>query len=124
MPDGDAASTRERRRRYRIGLSAELVAAVFLSLKGYRVLARRHKTPVGEVDLIAVRRGRVAFVEVKRRATLSDAEASVTALQRRRVRRAAELWLGRNPRYIGHQIGFDLVFLIPRRWPLHIENGL
>lgn len=117
-------ATSERRRRYRLGLSAELVAAVYLMLKGYRILARRHRTPAGEVDLIAVRRRRLVFIEVKRRATLGDAEASITSKQRRRVRRAAELWLGRNQRYLDCEIGFDLVFLLPRRWPVHIENGL
>ncbi len=121
---GGADTSSERRRRYRLGMSAELVAAAYLMLKGYRVLARRHKTPVGEVDLIVVRRGRVAFVEVKRRQTMSEAEASITPRQRRRVRRAAELWLARNRRYLGFEIGFDALFLLPRRWPVHIENGL
>ena len=121
---GGADTSSERRRRYRLGMSAELVAAAYLMLKGYRVLARRHKTPVGEVDLIVVRRGRVAFVEVKRRQTMSEAEASITPRQRRRVRRAAELWLARNRRYLGFEIGFDALCLLPRRWPVHIENGL
>lgn len=121
---GGADTSSERRRRYRLGMSAELVAAAYLMLKGYRVLARRHKTPVGEVDLIVVRRGRVAFVEVKRRQTMSEAEASITPRQRRRVRRAAELWLARNRRYLGFEIGFDALFLLPRSWPVHIENGL
>lgn len=121
---GGADASSERQRRYRLGMSAELIAAAYLMLKGYRVLARRHKTPVGEVDLIVVRRGRVVFVEVKRRSTMDDAEASITPRQRRRVRRAAELWLARNQRYLGFEIGFDALFLLPRRWPVHIENGL
>lgn len=120
----DRNFTEERRRRYRLGLSAETIAAVWLTLRGWRVLARRHKTPLGEIDIVAVRGRRLAFIEVKRRRTIEDAEASITVRQRQRVRRAADLWLGRNQRYLDHEIGFDLVFLLPRRWPRHIENGL
>ncbi len=122
MAGGDI--TEERRRRYRLGLSSETVAAVWLTLRGWRVLARRHKTPLGEIDIIAVRGRRLAFIEVKRRRTMEDAEASITSRQSKRVRRAADLWLGRNQRYLDHEIGFDVVFLLPRRWPRHIENGL
>ncbi len=74
----------ERRRRYRRGWVSEHLAAVFLMAKGYRVLARRQKTPAGEIDLIAVRGRRLVFVEVKQRASLVErkrpsARASVPA---------------------------------------------
>lgn len=114
----------ERRARDRQGRRAEWIAALALRLRGYRILAQREKTPLGEIDLIAVRGQRLAFVEVKRRATLEAAEASITAAQRARVRRAANLWLARNGRYQSHNLGFDIVFLIGRRWPRHLENGL
>lgn len=113
-----------RRARYRLGHRAEWLAAIALMLRGYRILARRQRTPLGEIDLIAVRGRRLAFVEVKRRATRLDAEASITPAQRARTRRAADLWLARNPRYQTFELGFDLVFLTDRRWPCHIENGL
>lgn len=114
----------ERRRRYRRGWVSEHLAAAFLMAKGYRVLARRQKTPAGEIDLIAVRGRRLAFVEVKQRASLLEAEAAIGPRQRARVRRAADLWLARHPRYAEHEIGFDLIFLMPRRWPVHLENAL
>ena len=114
----------ERRRRYWRGHLSEWIAAAVLIAEGYRILARRQKTPAGELDLIAVRGQRIAFVEVKRRATLEGAQASVTERQRRRIRRAADLWLARHPGYQSHEIGFDLVFVVGRRWPSHIENGL
>jgi putative endonuclease len=120
----DRPDAAERRRRFRRGHLSEWLAATFLMAKGYRILARRWASPLGEVDLIAVRGGRLAFVEVKRRLTFEDAEASITPRQRQRIRRAADLWLARRPRYQTHEIGFDLVFLAPRRWPRHIENGL
>ena len=114
----------ERRRRYRRGWVSEHLAAVFLMAKGYRVLARRQKTPAGEIELIVVRGRRLVFVEVKQRASLVEAEAAIGPRQRARVRRAADLWLARHPRYAAHEIGFDLVFLVPPRFPKHLENAL
>ena len=119
-----AAGTAERRRRYWRGHISEWTAAAYLMAKGYRILAWRQRTGAGEIDLIAARRGRLAFIEVKARWTVEDAEAAITRRQRRRVRRAANLWLSRNPRRQRHEIGFDLIFLVRGRWPIHIENGL
>ncbi len=116
--------TRARRRRHRQGRWSEWVAAAFLVAKGYRILARRQRTGLGEIDLIAVRGKRLAFVEVKRRLTLADAEAAVTARQRMRIRRAADLWLARHPAYQGHDLGFDLVFLVSGAWPRHLADAL
>ena len=113
-----------RRSRYLWGLRAEWLAALALRLRGYRILARRERTPLGEIDIIAVRGRRLAFIEVKRRATRDAAEASLTSAQRDRIRRAAGLWLQRNARYQSYDLGFDIVFLTGRRWPHHIENGL
>lgn len=114
----------ERRRRVRLGHAGEWAAAACLMFKGYRILARRWKAPGGEIDLIAIRGRRLAFVEVKRRANLVEAEASITQRQRRRVRQGARLWLGRHERYGKCEIGFDLVFVLPRRWPIYIKDGL
>ncbi len=113
-----------RRRRYRSGLNAEMVvAAVYMAL-GHRILGRRFKTPVGEIDLIAIKGRRVAFVEVKRRASSEEAEDAITLTMRRRVRRAADLWLARNPQYQSHDVGFDLVFVLPWRFPIVMRDAL
>jgi putative endonuclease len=114
----------ERRRRHRSGLNAETIVAALLIASGHRILARRFKTPVGEIDLIAVKAGRIAFVEVKRRSTSEDCEAAITPMLRHRVRRAANLWLARNPRFQRHDIGFDLVFVVPWRFPLIMHDAL
>jgi putative endonuclease len=82
------------------------------------------KTRAGEIDIIAVRGKRLAFVEVKRRRTADDAEAAVSGQQAARIRNAADYWLAYRPRYHGHEQGYDLMLLSPRRWPRHIENGL
>lgn len=115
---------RQRQRRYLGGVTAEWIAAAWLTLKGYRVIGWRVRTAGGEIDLIAVRGRRIAFVEVKRRRDEAAAEASIVPRQRRRVRRAAEFWLCSRPAFHEHEIGFDVVFLVPWRWPRHIKNGL
>lgn len=114
----------ERRRRLRRGRLAEWMAAAALMAKGYAIIGRNVKTRAGEIDIIAVRGKRIAFVEVKRRRTGEAAEAAVGGRQAARIRNAADYWLARRPRYHGHEQGFDLVLLVPRRWPRHIENGL
>ena len=114
----------ERRKRLGRGRGAELIACGLLVAKGYRILARRHVTPYGEVDIIAARRDRIAFVEVKHRATRADAEAALTPAQGDRIARAADYWLSRHPTYLERQVGLDAVLIVPRHWPRHIPNAL
>jgi putative endonuclease len=114
----------ERRARLRRGVSGEWIAVGLLVAKGYRILARRLRTPFGEIDIIAVRGKRIAFVEVKRRGTIEDAEAALTPAQGRRIGDAAEWWIGRYPRYRDHEMGLDAVLVVPRTWPRHIPNAL
>ena len=96
----------------------------FSSAKGYRILARRHRTPHGEIDLIAARWGRVAFVEVKRRATMADCEAALTPRQAERIGRAADHWLARHARFSDHEVGLDAILVAPRHLPRHLPNAL
>ncbi|AHB47721.1 hypothetical protein W911_03790 [Hyphomicrobium nitrativorans NL23] len=93
-------------------------------LRGYRIVSRRQRTRLGEIDLIAIRGRRLAFVEVKRRPSPEAAEAALTPYQRDRIRRAASLWLAQNTRYQSHDIGFDLVLIVPRKWPRYLRDGL
>jgi putative endonuclease len=92
--------------------------------KGYRILALRSRTGAGEIDLVAVRSKLLVFVEVKRRPTLQEAEASLTSSQQRRMHDAALLWLARHARYQSHEIRFDAVFMVRGRWPIHAANCL
>lgn len=117
-------SRAERLSRYRRGRISELVAATALMAKGYRILARRVRTPYGEVDLIAVRGRRIAFVEVKRRATRLECEAALTPRQAGRIARAAEFWLSRHARYRDYERGLDAVFVTPSRLPMHLPQAL
>src|SRR6202163_3120549 len=78
---------------FRSGLSAESRAAAFLMAKGYRNLAKRFRTPYGEIDIVARRRGLLAFIEVKARASLDEAAYAVTPRQQQRIIAAAQAWL-------------------------------
>jgi putative endonuclease len=118
------ARVAERRLRLRRGRLSEALAAAVLMAKGYRILGRRVKTRAGEIDIIAVKGKRLAFVEVKRRATREDAEAAVSARQAARIRQASDLWLAHRPRYHGHVFSFDVLLLVPGRLPRHIPGGL
>ncbi len=115
---------RARRVSERQGRLAEWVAAVALVIRGYRVLARRHRSVLGEIDLIAVRGRRLAFVEVKLRPTLEAAQLAITPKQMRRMRAAANRWVWRHSRYRDCEIGLDAMLLAPRRWPRHLPNAL
>jgi len=109
---------------YKSGIIAEFVAGWFLNAKGYRIVARRFKSPVGEIDLIA-RRGRtVAFIEVKRRLSTEDGLYAVHPGNAARVRRAAEWWL-KSHRGIADNcdLRFDVIAVSPYRLIRHVSNA-
>ena len=122
MPESSTKT--ERLRRYRRGHASELIAAAALMARGYRILARRVRTPYGEVDIIAVRGRRLAFVEVKRRANRLECEAALTPHQAGRIGRAAEYWISRHARYSDHTLGLDAMLVLPRRWPIYVPDAL
>ena len=105
---------------FRTGLSAESRAAAYLIAKGYRILARRFRTPHGEIDIVARRRNLVAFIEVKARATLDEAAFAVTPRQRARIVNAAQAWLASHPEQAEFDLRFDVVLIAPRHLPRHL----
>ena len=110
------------RKARRDGRRAEWIALWLLRLKGYRLIERNLRTPVGEIDLL-MRRGRVvAVVEVKRRAGASAAEA-LSITQRTRVLRASQWALAARPDLAVLDIRFDVVLLESGRLPRHIQNA-
>lgn len=112
----------KRREAERRGRRAETVAAWWLRLKGYRVLARRYRTPAGEIDLIVRRGRRVVFVEVKERPDEQAALEAVSDAGRRRIARAAALWLSHHPAAAGLDQRFDVVLACPGRLPRHMAS--
>jgi len=99
------------------GLSAESGATACLLIKGYRILARRYKTPVGEIDIIARRRGTLVFVEVKARKSLDDAAAALTARQQARIIDAAQYWLAAHPDAVESRSASMLSWSRPANFP-------
>src|ERR1700731_2403826 len=105
---------------FRTGVSAEARAAAYLMAKGYRILAKRFRTPVGEIDLVARRRNLLVFVEVKARATLDEAAYAVTPRQQRRIVDAAQAWLMAHPEHAEFELRFDAMLIAPRHLPRHL----
>lgn len=112
-----------KRRAERRGHTAEYWAALYLMLKGYRILALRHRTPLGEIDLIARHKHVIAFVEVKARATETDAVDAVSYASQKRIRAAADLWLSRRRDAATLSLRFDIVAVLPRRLPKHFIDA-
>jgi putative endonuclease len=105
---------------FRTGLSAETRAAAYLVVKGYRILARRFRTPYGEIDIVARRRNLLAFVEVKARSNLDEAAYAVTARQQQRIIEAAQAWLMAHPEHADFDLRFDVMLIAPRHLPRHL----
>jgi putative endonuclease len=96
----------ERVAAFNTGLSAESRAAALLLAKGYRILARRFRSPHGEIDIVARKRSLIAFVEVKARAS--------------RIMDAAQGWLMAHPEHAEFDLRFDVVLIAPRHLPRHL----
>jgi putative endonuclease len=110
----------ERQVAFRLGLSAESRAAALLIAKGFRILARRWRSPVGEIDIVARRHRLLVFVEVKARESQDQAAWSVTERQRGRIIAAAEAWLARYPDERIQDMRFDAILVAPGSLPRHI----
>ena len=118
----------DRQRALRRGRAAERLAVLALTLTGYRILARNLKSGplrsgLGEIDIVASRGRAIAFIEVKTRSDWTAAAESVLVRQRQRIARAAGSFLAAHPRYAGHQARFDVMLVIPWRWPRHITSA-
>ena len=120
-PDAHAA-LKQRRKAYRRGHSSEWLAAAALMMKGFRIVARRYRTKLGEIDLIARRGNLVLIVEVKARKTLMEAMEAIAYESERRIEGAADLWLSRQRDHAKLSMRFDMVAVLPWRWPVHVEN--
>jgi putative endonuclease len=112
-------ATERRQAREKRGRRAEVVAAIYLILKGYRLLGRRLRTPVGEIDLLMRRGDSLVFVEVKARATLDSGLQALHPQQRRRCEAAAR-WLAARHGWPGAVIRQDAVVIRPWALPAHL----
>jgi putative endonuclease len=120
------ASERQRKHQAaeRRGHNSESLAALWLRLKGYRILARRLKTRAGEIDLVAAAPfGPVCFIEVKARQTARTAAESVAPAQQTRIARAACLYLAGRPGLARRGARFDIVAIGSGCLPVHHRDA-
>jgi putative endonuclease len=113
----------DRRKAERRGRWSEYLAAAYLLFKGYRIVALRHKTKWGEVDIIARRGDLVVLVEVKARATRQLAVDSVSFESQRRIRAAGDVWLSRQRDATRLSLRCDIIAMVPRSWPFHFKDA-
>ncbi len=111
-----------KRAAYRKGLWGERLAALFLQLKGYRILARRYRTPVGELDVIAQKGTVIVAVEVKTRATLREAQDILAMCSHQRMYRALSFYLTHHGRYATYDIRLDGICLGAWFFPVHMRG--
>jgi putative endonuclease len=108
---------------YRTGLYAEALCRWWLRLKGYRILASRYQSPLGEIDIVALKKQNIVMVEVKARPSTREALESILPRQRQRLERGALDFLAKHPHLNTHNLRFDIMLVAPRAWPVHIQNA-
>lgn len=118
-----SARTERRRKAERRGRWAESLCLWSLRLRGYRILARDYRVPVGEIDILARRGGTLAAIEVKARDDQAAAAEAVTPRQRRRITRAAAYFLSGRPSLARLTVRFDVMLVMPGRLPLHLRDA-
>lgn len=108
---------------YLRGLLAEIIAAVYLIFKGYKILSWRYKTPLGEIDLVAYDGDYLVFAEVKQRATTDDGLFSLTPHMQARISRAALHFIAAHQEYADRNMRFDLL-AVKLPWSVrHLDNA-
>ncbi len=112
----------KRQRAEREGRKGELAAELYLRAKGWVILARRRKTPLGEIDLVARRAGTVAFVEVMWRSLAEELGLAIDEYRLRRVAAAVEA-VAHEYASDGEDMRIDVILLAPGRLPQHIVNA-
>ena len=106
----------------RKGREAEAQAAQWLMQQGWRVIAERVKTQLGEIDLIARKPGMVAFVEVKWRKRAADLATAIDERRLARVAAAVEV-VAHEYATDGEDLRIDVILLAPGTPPRHIANA-
>ncbi len=108
---------------YRSGLIAEIIAALYLFFKGYRLLAWRYKCPGGEIDLVAQRAGVVVFIEVKERPTTDDGLFAITPQMRGRITTAARSYIAHHRKIADTPMRFDVIAISLPFSIRHLDNA-
>jgi len=107
----------------RRGHVAEWIAAAYLVCKGYRIKRLRYRTHAGEIDIVARKGDLAVFVEVKARRLEQAAVDAVTPLAQRRIRAASLVWLSQQRDFARLSLRYDIIAVLPRRWPRHFPDA-
>jgi putative endonuclease len=104
-----------------LGKSGDNLAVRYLKKRGCRIIETNYRNTLGEIDIIAMDRDVIAFVEVKTRSDnrVSPKEA-VTPMKRRKITRVAQSWLKVNKRW-SEKARFDVIAVITGVDGTHIE---
>ncbi len=108
---------------YSSGLLAELLAVTLLTLKFYRIIERRYKTKLGEIDIIALRGKTLIFIEVKKRRNQQELFESITTKQQKRITNTAELFIAKNQHFHSYKKRFDAILITSNLFPIHIKDA-
>ena len=111
---------------YYFGKFSEYIAVAFLFFKGYQILEIRYKTKVGEIDIIAYKKGYYIFTEVKARQDKVAALNAISQRQKARISRAAEFFMLRKIKEKDlnrSNFRFDVIVITPLKWPVHIKDA-
>jgi len=113
--------TAKKRSIYYFGLIAESLAAIYLRCKFYRIIAKRYKSPFGEVDIIAKNGNWLIFIEIKARKDTSLMDF-ISKRQQNRINMAAQFFLLKHPKYQNHHLRFDAIIMNKYFWPTHFKS--
>ncbi len=108
---------------WKFGRLAETLAAWHLRVRGYRIVARGFRVPVGEIDIVARRGETLVFIEVKARTDPAAAAEALTSRQIRRITLAAGAFVQARPRLAGLDQRFDVILVCPWRLPVHMVDA-
>ncbi|UVC08949.1 YraN family protein [Rhizobium sp. TH2] len=116
-------SPKDRKKALRRGHVSEYLAALSLTLRGYRIVAMRYRVKSGEIDIIARKRDVVSFIEVKARATTEASVFAVDGWTQNRIRNASMFWLSSQKDAGLLSYSYDIVAVRPWRWPVHLRDA-
>jgi putative endonuclease len=118
----DKHMQKTKKKSYYFGILAEYYAIIYLILKGYKFIERRHRNYFGEIDLIMKKKDIIAIIEVKARRKLNTIDELLTINQQKRIVNSTENFIAKNKSYQQLGIRFDLLLIRPLRLPLHLKG--
>ena len=94
---------------YKFGILAEKICLLWLFFCGYKILANRYKCFAGEIDIIALHKKQLVFIEVKARVKKQNIEQILVAKQIYRIRDSANYFVAKNQHLVNLPRRFDFI---------------